>query len=606
MCGIICYVGREPAMPVLLDGLKRLEYRGYDSSGLAVFQNGGIYCHKVAGKVSLLESKLNGTQLQSTAGIAHTRWATHGQPSVANAHPHSDCQNRIFVVHNGIIENYNELKQELLARGHQLRSQTDTEVLAHLIEESLNGSLLQCVASVLRKVRGTYAVGVMSSDHPQQIVVARQDSPLLLGVSDGSLMAASDASAFNGDTREAVYLENGDVALLSTDGYKIMDLERTRVTRRPQVLEHPADRGDRGSFAHFMLKEIWEQPTAIRNAMSGRLLAQEGAARLDELEPLQRQLAAADRLVIVACGTSYYAALLGKYLIEAVAGLSVDVELASEFRYRDHAPSARTVVLAISQSGETADTLAAIRDVKRRGATVIGLVNVAGSSIAREAHVWLHCRAGWEVGVASTKSFLSQMTLLYLMALWFGRQRMMTAAQGKDFARELESSPDRVREVLDASPGIIDIAKRYAGYMSFLYLGRKYSYPVAMEGALKLKEVSYVHAEGFAAGEMKHGPIALVDTDVPSICLAPEDSSQCKMISNIEEIKARNGLVIGVGTGTDAADICDDWIEVPRTAEMFSPLVTVVPLQLLAYYVAFQRGCEIDQPRNLAKSVTVE
>ncbi|MGH9339418.1 MAG: glutamine--fructose-6-phosphate transaminase (isomerizing) [Acidobacteriota bacterium] len=608
MCGIVCYLGNRPAAPVLLEGLHRLEYRGYDSSGLAIFENGGVQCHRAVGKIEALEARLNGVQWRACAGIAHTRWATHGKPSEENAHPHGDCKKQIFVVHNGIIENYQELKSHLLIKGHTFASETDSEVLAHLIEDNLNGSLQEAVINVLRRVEGTFGMGVISADHPETIVVARRSSPLILGIGEGEIFAASDVSALVSHTKQVIYLEDNDVATLTPQGYDITDVHAGHLSRRTQTVDWDIDAAEKQGFPHFMLKEIHEQPEAVRNAIRGRLLEADGISKLGGLERVQNQLLEMNHLIIVSCGTSYYAGLLGRYILESATNISVEVDMASEFRYRRLNLREGTVVLVISQSGETADTLAALREAKRKGVPVLGLVNVVGSSIARETLAGVYNHAGPEIGVASTKAFTSQLAILYLITLLLARNQQTSVDEGKAFIRELCSIPDKIEQILERSSEIEAIARRYAGYRNFLYIGRKLNYPIALEGALKLKEISYLHAEAYAAGEMKHGPIALIDENFPSVCLAPRDSSFEKMMSNIEQIKARNGPIIGLGVedDQDLARACTDVIEIPATAELFSPLLTIIPLQLLAYYIARENGCEIDQPRNLAKSVTVE
>ena len=608
MCGIICYLGRRPALPILLEGLKRLEYRGYDSSGLAVLDSGGIRSHKAVGKIRELESQLILSEWQSRGGIAHTRWATHGEPSIENAHPHSDCGNRIFVIHNGIIENYQPLKDELLCRGHRLHSETDTEVLAHLIEEHLGEDLEEAVTQALQKVRGTFGIGVISAAHPHRIVTARRGSPLILGVGDGEFFAASDVAALVSHTKDVIYLEDDDIAVLTPEGYHITSLAARPIQRPKETVDWDITAAEKQGFPHFMLKEIFEQPEAVRNALRGRLLEAEGIARLGGLNPVHQQLLNMDHLIIISCGTSYYAGLLGRYIIESSTDVSVEVDLASEFRYRRLNLRKGTVVLAISQSGETADTLAAVREAKRKGVLILSVVNVVGSNIARETVAGVYNHAGPEIGVASTKSFLSQLTILYLITLFLARHQQMSVSEGQAFIEELRAIPDKIERILKGAERLEEIAHSYAGYKNFLYLGRKFNYPIALEGALKLKEISYLHAEAYPAGEMKHGPIALIDEQFPSVCVAPQGSTYEKMLSNIQEIKARRGPVIAVGTEGDRrlAELCDHLIEVPACQEIFTPLLTVVPLQLLAYYIARRNDCEIDQPRNLAKSVTVE
>ena len=608
MCGIICYLGPRPARAILLDGLRRLEYRGYDSAGLAVFADGGIECRRAVGKILELEKVVHGDDVPARGGIAHTRWATHGAPTQDNAHPHADPGDRFYIVHNGIVENDRELRAELQRRGHAFRSETDSELLAHLIADAYDGHLEKAVRTALERVDGTFGLGVMSTEAPDELVVARRGSPLILGVGDGEIFAASDVAALVSHTDKVVYLQDDDVAVLRPGGYEIGNLERRHIRRETETVDWDVGAAEKQGFEHFMLKEIHEQPEAVRNAIRGRLVDDEGLAHLGGLDRVRETLEKADRLVIVSCGTSFYAGLLGRYVIEATTDIAVEVDLASEYRYRKLNFRPGTVVLAISQSGETADTLAAVKEAKRKGATILGMVNVVGSSIARETHAGIYNHAGPEIGVASTKAFLSQVTVLYLLALLLGRSQRMSLGEGRAFIRELRAIPEKLGRVLELAPRIEEIAKQYAGYANFLYVGRKFNYPIALEGALKLKEISYLHAEGYAAGEMKHGPIALIDERLPSVCIAPRDDTFEKMVSNIREIRARKGPVVGVGTEGDEAlpELCDHWIGVPETDDLFTPLLTTVPLQLFAYYVARERGCEIDQPRNLAKSVTVE
>ena len=608
MCGILAYLGKEPALPILLEGLRRLEYRGYDSSGLAVMEDSQVLCHKAEGKIQALEDQLVDAQWEGSAGIAHTRWATHGKPSAANAHPHSDCRGRIFVVHNGIIENHRSLKEQLLSRGHEFESETDTEVLAHLIEEYHQEGLLQAVKEALLLVQGTYGIAVLSADHPGKVVMAAKGSPLILGIGDKGIWAASDVCALVSHTREVVYLHDDDLVLIDSEGYQISNLHSQDISRPQHTIDWDITAAEKQGYPHFMLKEIHEQPRAVENAMRGRLLPAEGISRLGGLRDVWEEILDMERLFIVSCGTSYYAGLLGRYIIEHSTDIAVEVDLASEFRYRKLNFKEGTVVLAISQSGETADTLVAIREARRKGALVLGLVNVVGSSIARETDAGVYNHAGPEVGVASTKSFISQLTILYLIALSLARHQTLSLTEGQSFLNELISIPDKIQQILDNASHIQAVARRFSQYKNFLYLGRKFNYPIALEGALKLKEISYLHSEAYAAGEMKHGPIALIDENFPSVCLAPRDSSYEKMLSNIQEVRARNGPVIAVGTEGDEElpQLCDELIEVPATHEILLPLLTTVPMQLLAYYIAEENGCEIDQPRNLAKSVTVE
>ncbi len=608
MCGIVAYVGHQTAREILLEGLKRLEYRGYDSSGVAILDSSSPYLAKAVGRVASLEQRVWKDSPEGVVGIAHTRWATHGKPTETNAHPHIDCSGQIFLVHNGIIENYQILKKRLAASGHTFRSETDTEVLAHLIESVYQGDLEAAVQKALLEVQGTYGIAVMHSGHPRQIIVARRGSPIVLGIGKDESLAASDVSALAQHTDQVVYLEDSEVARLEPGQFWIKTLDNKAVDREATVLEGGPEAIDRGKFPHFMLKEIFEQPEAVENALRGRVNHAEGVAKLGGLESVLDRLQQARHLIIISCGTSYYAGLYARYIFETLTDLTVETELASEFRYRKLNLRQNTVVLAISQSGETADTLAALREAKRRGALVLGLVNVVGSSIARETHAGVYSHAGIEIGVASTKSFSSQLTILNLMALLVGRSRDLSYEEGASTLRGLESVPDQIREILQQSDRIRELAAKYCHAEHFLYMGRKYQYPIALEGALKLKEIAYIHAEGYAAGEMKHGPIALIDPSFPTMALAPEDGSYEKVVSNIQEIRAREGHIIAVTSvgNTKLGSLVDDVIEVPRTHEILTPLLTVVPLQLFAYHCAVLRGCDVDKPRNLAKSVTVE
>ncbi len=607
MCGIVAYAGEQQAREVLIDGLKRLEYRGYDSSGIAILGEPS-YLAKAVGKVATLEERVWRENPKGSVGIAHTRWATHGKPTEANAHPHLDCRGHVYLVHNGIIENFRVLKDRLLGAGHRFSSETDTEVLAHLIEEAYEGNLEGAVQKALLQVQGTFGIAVMHAAHKKQVIVARRGSPIVLGVGDGESLAASDVAALARHTDQVVFLEDNEVARLEPGTFSITTLENKTVTREVTALEVGAEAMDLGEFPHFMLKEIFEQPQAVENALSGRLNHSEGVPKLGGLESVGDRLQQARHLIIVSCGTSYYAGLFARYVFETLTDLTVETELASEFRYRKLNLRQNTVVLAISQSGETADTLAAMREAKRKGALVLGLVNVVGSSIARATHAGVYCHAGLEVGVASTKSFTSQLTILTLMALLIGRSRDLSYEEGVSIIHGLEKVPGDLRQILAQSNHIRELAEKYYEARHFLFVGRKYQYPIALEGALKLKEIAYIHAEGYAAGEMKHGPIALIDPSFPTMALAPEDGSYEKVISNIQEIRAREGRIVAVTSAGNAklTQLVDDIIEIPRNHEILTPLLTVVPLQLFAYHCAVLRGCDVDKPRNLAKSVTVE
>jgi glucosamine--fructose-6-phosphate aminotransferase (isomerizing) len=608
MCGIVGYVGPRKAVPVLMEGLKRLEYRGYDSAGIAVIVGGQLIVRKAAGKIATLESQLGKDLEGATTGMAHTRWATHGAPTSKNAHPHGDCAGNIAVAHNGIIENHNSLRQMLLSKGHRFVSDTDTEVLAHLIEQFYQGSLEQAVAAALREVEGAYGIVVLSAKEPNTMVAARSGSPLLIGVGNGENFVASDPSAVLAYTRSVVYLDEGNLAVVTPSGYQVKDRHAVPLSKAVSQIDWDLATIERGGFAHFMLKEICEQPESIRNTLRGRLLEEEGTSRLHGLNLTDDDLLKVNRVVLTACGTSWHAALVGEYMLEELARLPAEVEYASEFRYRNPLVDEHTLVIVISQSGETADTLAALREAKRRGARTLGIVNVVGSSIAREVDGGIFLHAGPEIGVASTKAFTSQIAALALFTLHLGRLRSLSILQGREIVRALRKLPEQLEAVLAKRPLIEELAERYTRASNVLYLGRGYNFPVALEGALKLKEISYIHAEGYPAAEMKHGPIALIDELMPVVFVAPRDAVHAKIVSNIEEVRARGGRVIAVVTEGDAeiTALVDHAIPIPETLDMLTPILTSVPLQLLAYHVAVRRGCNVDQPRNLAKSVTVE
>jgi glutamine---fructose-6-phosphate transaminase (isomerizing) len=609
MCGIVGYIGKKEALPILVDGLKRLEYRGYDSAGFSVLEGNKVVTQKAVGKVAELENKINGHEIKGHIGIAHTRWATHGKPSEKNAHPHSDCGKNIFLVHNGIIENYKELKADLEKMGHKFSSETDTEILAHLIEEyKKQVSIEEAIWRTLAHVRGTYGLAIIDRNEPERIFVARNGSPLVLGVASDGYVIASDVAPIVRYTDQVIYLEDGEMAEVTPTDFKVMNFKRKKVDKKVSKIDWTLEEAEKKGYDHFMLKEIMEQPEAVQNAFRGRLVSKEGMAKLGGLRDVAEKLRDIKRLVIVSCGTSYYAGLVGRYMFEEYAGILTDVEFASEFRYRKPILDKETAVLAISQSGETADTLAAIREAKNKGALSLGIVNTVGSTIARETDAGVYNHAGPEIGVASTKAFTSQLAILTLFALFLGRQREMSFVMGKRIAEELEKIPDLMKKILKDSQNIKKIAKKYTGFSNFLYLGRKYNYPIATEGALKIKEISYVHAEGYPFGEMKHGPIALIDENFPSIVIATRDSVYEKTVSGIQEIKARGGKIVAVATEGDKeiAKMVDDVIYIPKTLEMLTPLLSVVPLQLFAYHFAAEKGLDVDKPRNLAKSVTVE
>lgn len=608
MCGIVGYVGPRQAAGILMDGLRRMEYRGYDSAGLAIINGTGLKVRKAAGKLSALTAQLEGDTPTGTIGIGHTRWATHGAPTTPNAHPHLDQLGRIAVIHNGILENATALRKALAQRGHTFASETDTEVLAHLIGEVYRGDLEEAVAAALREVDGAYGIAVISVEEPDVVVAARNGSPLLVGVGEGEYFVASDASAILEHTRSVVYLDDGEMVVLTREGYRVRNLSVRNIEKPINQIEWDLATIERGGFDHFMLKEIFEQPESLRNTLRGHLLEEEGTSRLKGLNLTDHELLQYDRIVITACGTSWHAGLIGEYMIEELARIPVDVEYASEFRYRNPVVNERTLLIAISQSGETADTLAAVREAKQRGARALGLVNVVGSTIAREVHGGLYLRAGPEVGVASTKAFTSQVAALAMVALRLARLRHMSLLQGRQFIEALQALPDQIASILERSATVEALADRFAGAHNALYLGRGVNFPTALEGALKLKEISYVHAEGYPAAEMKHGPIALIDENMPVVFIAPKDGVHSKIVSNIEEVKARKGRVIAIMTeGDDEIErLADTTFAIPETLDLLTPILTIIPLQLFSYYVAVRRGCNVDQPRNLAKSVTVE
>lgn len=609
MCGIVGYIGQSEALPILVGGLKKLEYRGYDSSGIAVIENGSIHVVKASGKISALEDKLKSQKVTGKTGIAHTRWATHGAPTVENAHPHTSYDGKISIVHNGIIENYASLKAKLTSEGIKFQSETDTEVLAHLIARFYKGDLKAAVLKALDKVEGTFGLAVICSEEPGTLIGARRGSPLILGIgSNSDFFLASDVSAIINHTQKVVYLDDNDIVQITGNNYSIVNMNSHEVQREVKDVEFDADAVAKGGFAHFMLKEIFEQPEVLRNTMRGRLLSAEGNAKLAGLDTNIKELRNINRIIITACGTSYYAGMVGEYMIEDLAGVPVEVEYASEFRYRNPIIKPGTLVLAISQSGETADTLAALKEAQQKGATALAICNGVGSTIARTSDGGVYLHAGPEIGVASTKAFTSQVTVLAMIALLLGRQRRLSFESGADIVKAMQELPALVEQTLQLSDQIAGIAQKYAKANNFLYLGRHFNYPVAMEGALKLKEISYIHAEGYPAAEMKHGPIALIDENMPVVVIAPKDALFDKVISNVREIKARGGRVIAVTTEDckPLDEFADHLIKVPKTIPMLMPIVTCVPLQLLAYHIAVLRGNDVDQPRNLAKSVTVE
>jgi glucosamine--fructose-6-phosphate aminotransferase (isomerizing) len=608
MCGIICYVGKNKAKPILLEGLKRLEYRGYDSAGLAVQDGEHIDYYRTVGKIVELERRISSLDIKGTAGIAHTRWATHGEPNERNAHPHCDAAENIFIVHNGIIENFYMLKKKLEKSGTVFRTETDTEVLAHLIAQHFKGDLVEAVRKSIEQVEGTFGIAVLHRHLPGQIVVARLGSPMIIGLGEDGNFAASDTAAMVNYTNKVVHLNDNELAVITKDDFAIYTAQAKTVQRPHEIVEWQAEDAELNGFPHFMLKEIFEQPETIMNAIRGRLEPGEGVPKLGGIMPVWDDLLKCRHIVIVGCGTSFYAGRVGRYIFERLTEIDVEVELASEFRYRKLNFPANTFIIALSQSGETIDTLAAIREAKRKGAKLLGIVNVVGSSIARETGAGVYNHAGPEIGVASTKIFTSQLTILTLLALLLGRHQNLALTEGIEAIKALSALPDQLRRVLSQDNHIQAIAEKYFHCNNWLFLGRKYGYPIAMEGALKLKEVSYIHAEGYAAGEMKHGPIALVNPEMPTVAIAPDDSMHEKMISNIQEIKSRKGPVIAViSEGDDKIkEMADDVIEIPKTLEYLYPILAVVPCQLLAYHCARFLNRDIDKPRNLAKSVTVE
>jgi len=613
MCGIVGYIGPKDPVDVLVEGLRRLEYRGYDSAGIAVVGSDGVLnVRRAAGKLRELERVLAENPLDGTYGLGHTRWATHGRPSEENAHPHRDCTGRLVVIHNGIIENYVELKHALEARGHRFVTETDTEIIAHALEEERSngaGDLVEAFRHVLPKLRGIYALVAMSADDPNTLVAARHGPPLVVGIGQGEYFVASDIPPILMHTKDVVFMEDGEIAVLRRDGLSFLDLAGTPLHKASQRVPWDPIMAEKGGYKHFMLKEIHEQPRAVRDTLLGRVSLESSSILLGEIGLTDDELRSMNRMAIVACGTSWHAGLVGKFLIERIAGLPVQVDYASEYRYRHPVVDERTLALFISQSGETADTLAALREAKGRGARPLAICNVQGSMLTREARGTIYTHAGPEIGVASTKAFTSQLVAVTLLALKLGHARgRIGDDEFRTIVRDLYHIPAQMEQFLADESDIEELARTFQHHRNFLYLGRGVNYPIALEGALKLKEISYIHAEGYPAGEMKHGPIALIDESMPIVAIAPHDSVYEKMLSNIEEVKARSGVVLAVTDGEDEDLACrvDAVIRVPATNEMLAPLLTVLPLQLLAYHIALLRGCDVDQPRNLAKSVTVE
>ncbi len=611
MCGIVGYIGDKQATDIIMSGLHRLEYRGYDSAGVAVIKDGKLECIKSLGKLNLLDTRLEETPLVSPLGIGHTRWATHGVPSEVNSHPHFDVPKEIAVVHNGIIENYQELREQLQAEGVEFRSQTDTETIAHLVRKYYQGDLFAAVKRALQDVEGAYAIGVICQDNPDVLVAARHGSPLIVGLGDGEAFIASDVPAIMKYTRKVLYIDNGQVCEIRRDGYKIEDLQGHPVTLEVKQVDWDDAAAEKEGFPHFMLKEINQQPDVIRNTLRGRVSEGSEEVQLKDMNIGLDELKACKQIHIVACGTAWHAGMVGKYLIEKFTRVPVELDIASEYRYRDPIIPENTIMIPVSQSGETADTLEAIRIAKSKGAKVASIVNAVGSSVARESHGVIYQQAGPEIGVASTKAYTSQVTCFALFTIWLGETRgSISKEQARTMIAELRAIPDKIQWVLDNQENIVNCAKdpKYLDTFNALFLGRSYNYPSALEGALKLKEISYIHAEGYAAGEMKHGPIALVTTKLPVVSIAVQGETYDKTVSNIQEIRARRGICLNVATIGDEGIKAhsDDVLWVPECYEPFSPIIVAVPLQLLAYYIAANRGCDVDQPRNRAKSVTVE
>lgn len=610
MCGIVGYIGTNNCVPILINGLKRLEYRGYDSAGIGVINSTKSIVIKNKGKVSLLEERVSKVNLDSHLGIGHTRWATHGIPNELNAHPHTNNDNTLFIIHNGIIENFQPLKKSLQKLGYEFKSDTDSEVLAHLIDSFLlkNYSLTEAVQLSLNEIEGTYGLAVIYAKEPDKLIAARKGSPLVIGVGNGENFIASDVSPLLAHTKQVIYLEDGELAVITKDGYTVKTIEDEEIAKEVHEINMSLEEIDKGGFPHFMLKEIMEQPESVRNSMRGRIILEEGISKLGGLTEILERLTDSKRILISACGTSWHAALVGEYMLEQFARIPVEVEYASEFRYRNPVISAEDSVFFISQSGETADTLAALREAKSNGALALGICNVVGSTIARESMSGVYIHAGPEIGVASTKAFTSQLVVLALITLLISRKKGMGVDQGKLIAEEMIKLPEKIEAILKLNEGIERLAEEFKDANNFLYLGRGYNFPVALEGALKLKEISYIHAEGYPAAEMKHGPIALIDENMPVVFIAPKDSTYEKIMSNIQEVRARGGRIIAIADeGDDEIDnIVDFSIKIPDTIDMLRPILTSIPLQLLAYHIAVKKGLNVDQPRNLAKSVTVE
>jgi len=625
MCGIIGYLGKNSVLPILVDGLKRLEYRGYDSSGIVVSNKEKFFSVKTVGKIKEFEKRLFSegekklqpfqgvsqefeTEQLWNVGLAHTRWATHGSPTEENAHPHSDCEDKIWIVHNGIIENYKKLSKMLIKKGHNFTSETDSEVIAHLIEDIYDGDLLSTVIKALELVKGAYGLVVMHRNEPDKLIAAKLSSPLLMGIGDGEMIVASDVSAVLRHTKQVIYLDDGEVAEIKKDHFNIYDLASQKINKDVQQIHWDVSQAEKQGYPYFMLKEIFEQPDTVANSIRGRLVVKAGKAKLGGLDNVAEKIREIENIIIVSCGTAQYAGLIGKCMIEEYAGILTSSEFASEFRYRKPILNKGTALIAISQSGETADTLAAIYEAKEKGILNLGIVNTVGSTVSRVTDAGVYNHSGPEIAVASTKAFVSQLAVLALMTIFLGRQRNMSFVTGQRIAEELEALPEKIKIILTLNDKIRKIAEKYYNFKNFAFLGRKYNYPVAIEGALKLKEISYIHSEGFPSGELKHGAIALIDEDFPSVFIAPLDSVYEKNLSNMEEVKARRGPIIAVTTeGNESIhSVANEVIYIPKTLEMLTPILSVIPLQLFAYHMAVLNNRDVDKPRNLAKSVTVE
>ncbi len=608
MCGIVGYIGKNNAKPILVDGIKRLEYRGYDSSGLAVIEDHSIVCKKAVGRISELEKVLGGNCDGSSIGIIHTRWATHGAPTHENAHPHVDCANKIALVHNGIIENYTYLKAKLEKEGHIFKSETDTEVIVHLVESYFEGQLEDAVRNALKEIEGAYGLAVIHLEEPDKLIAARHGSPLIIGVGNEEYFVTSDVSAIIEYTKNVVYLDDGELVVLTKDAMQTTDIDSIPISKRIEEIQWDVNQVQKSGYEHFMLKEIFEQPQSLRETMLGRFTENDSFVRLGGLQDKEELFRSISRVVIVACGTSWHAGLIGEYMLEELMGIPVEVEYASEFRYRNPIIEKNTMIIAMSQSGETADTLAAIREAKRKGAVVLAICNVVGSSIARESDCGIFLHAGPEIGVASTKAFTSQIVSLFLLTLHLRQVSGKATDLDKEWVNRLKDVPKQVQTIFNNDKQIKEISKIYKDNSNILYLGRGYNYPVALEGALKLKEISYIHAEGYPAAEMKHGPIALVDKNMPVIFIATKDATYSKILSNIEEIRARGGKVIAIASEGDneISKMVEHVLYIPETIDALTPILSVIPLQLFSYHMAVMRGCDVDKPRNLAKSVTVE